>query len=334
MDPRLKLLSYSSLLTLHSCPRKYELYKLKCAEDVDSPEAEKNQNVTFAFGHIVGEAIASCFEGKSEAQIIWGMFLGWHADLSDTDEKRRKSFYFSVLALQRLTSLRENGFLDEYELLWYNGKPAVELGFRIELPDGFIFRGYVDAVLRHKITGKILVLECKTSSDANLNPTTYKNSAQAVGYSVVLDVVVPEINDYEVLYLVYLTKAMSYETLLFPKSYSQRAKWIQELLLDVEIIKLYAAVDTFPMRGESCADWGRDCEYLSQCTLSNRFITKTANQDVIDAQFNEVFDIQITLADLIAGQMNKITNTEDEELASIESNPADAPNIFEGDTLL
>lgn len=333
MDPRLKLLSYSSLLTLHSCPRKYELYKLKATEDVDSPAAERNQNVTFAFGHVVGDAIAACFEGISEEQIIWRMFRGWHADLADSDDKRKKNFYFSVLALQRLISLREAGFLDEYELLWYNGKPATELGFKIYLPDGFIFRGYVDAVLRHKITGKILVLECKTSSATNLNPTTYKNSAQAIGYSVVLDVVVPEINEYEVLYLIYLTKNFEYESHLFPKSYSQRAKWIQELLLDVEVIKMYAEVETFPMRGESCADWGRDCEYLSQCTLSNKWITKPANEVAIEAEFNQTFDIHITLADLIEGQMKKVTQSPELEFAG-EISAEDAPTIFDGDTML
>lgn len=329
LDPRLKLLSYSSLLTLHSCPRKYELYKLKATEDETNPDAETNQNITFAFGHVVGEGIQKVFEGDSEEQVIWNMFLGWHADLGDVNDKQKKSFYFAVLAIQRLIALRNNGFLDEYELLHYNGRPACELGFKINLPDGFIFRGYVDAVLRHKLTGRILVLECKTSSSTNLNPTTFKNSAQGIGYSVVLDVVAPEISSYEVLYLVYLTKDFAYETLRFPKSYSQRAQWIQELLLDVETIKMYHGFGVFPMRGESCADWGRDCEYLNQCTLSNRFVTAPYNADAFESEFNKQFDVEITLADLIEGQMKKVT-----EKLGIDSDDTENAAIFEGDKML
>ncbi len=326
-DPRLKLLSYSSLGTLHKCPRKYQLYRLKAVDDDSDPLAASNQNLTFAFGHVVGDAIQDVLDGLSEEQIIWKMFLGWHANLADNNDKQKKSFYLAVIALQRIISLRKNGFLAEYELLIFNGKPCKELSFRITLPDGFKYRGSVDAVLRHKITGKILVLECKTSSMATLNPTMFKNSAQAIGYSVVLDVVCPEINSYEVLYLVYLTKDMSYEQLKFPKTYLQRATWIQELLLDVETIKLYERTGVYPMRGESCYDFYRDCEYLNQCTLTTRLITSPL---VVDAILDDkVYDIELTLEDLIEGQMRKIipildvTHTE-----TLEAIPQD------GDTML
>ncbi len=303
-DPRLKLMSYSSNLTLHACPRKYQLYKLKATDDDMNADAASNQNITFAFGHIVGEGIQDVLDGISEEKVIWSMFLGWHANLADRNDKQNKSFYLAVLAIQRFVALRKNGFLDDYELLSYNGKPAKELSFRIHLPDNFKYRGSVDAVLRHKVSGKILVLECKTSSSANLNPTTFKNSSQAVGYSVVLDVIAPEINSYEVLYLVYLTKDMIYEQLKFVKTYLQRATWIQELLLDVESIKLYERTRVYPMRGESCNHFYKDCEYLHQCTLSTQLITVPLTAEaVID---DKVYDIEITLEQLIEGQLKKV----------------------------
>lgn len=303
-DPRLKLLSYSSNLTLHKCPRKYQLYKLKATEDLEDPLSAANQNLTFAFGHIVGEGIQDVLDGMEEERVIWRMFLGFHADLEDRNEKQNKSFYLAVAAIQRFISLRASGFLDDYELLIYNGKPAKELSFRIHLPDGFKYRGSVDAVLRHKVTGKILVLECKTSSSNTLHATTYKNSSQAVGYSVVLDVIAPEISSYEVLYLVYLTKDMAYEQLKFTKTYLQRATWIQELLLDVETIKLYQQTRVFPMRGESCMDFYRDCEYLNQCTLSTNLITAPFSPaSVVD---DKVYDIELSLEDIIEGQMKKV----------------------------
>lgn len=318
-DPRIKQLSYSSNLTLHACPRKYQLYKLKATDDPDDPDAASNQNITFAFGHIVGEGIQDVLDGIPEEKVIWSMFLGWHANLADRNDKQNKSFYLAVLAIQRFVALRKNGFLDDYELLMYNGKPAKELSFRISLPDGFKYRGSVDAVLRHKISGKILVLECKTSSSANLNPTTFKNSSQAVGYSVVLDVIAPEINSYEVLYLVYLTKDMCYEQLKFVKTYLQRATWIQELLLDVESIKLYERTGVYPMRGESCNHFFRDCEYLNQCTLSTKLITVPYTPEtVID---DKVYDVEITLEELIEGQLRKVIDPT--EQVGLEAIPQD-----------
>lgn len=304
IDPRIKLLSYSTRLKEHECPRKFELYRKKAIDDEMDPLAASNQNLTFAFGHVVGEGIQDVLDGMSSRNIIWKMFLGWHAKLIDENPKQNKSFYLAVFAIQKFISLRENGFLDDYELMQFNGKPAKELSFRIHLPDGFKFRGSVDAVLRHKLTGKILVLECKTSSMVNLNPTAFKNSSQGIGYSVVLDVIAPDISSYDVLYLVYLTKGQVYEQLRFPKSYLQRATWIQELLLDVETIKLYERTGVYPMRGESCSNWGRDCEYLNQCTLSTKSIT---NPPVVGAVHDDkIYDIELTLADLIEGQMKKV----------------------------
>jgi hypothetical protein len=323
-DPRLKLMSYSSNLTLHKCPRKYQLYKLKATDDEMDPEAASNQNLTFAFGHIVGEGIQDVLDGLSEEQVIWKMFLAFHADLEDRNEKQNKSFYLAVAAIQRFISLRHSGFLEDYELLYYQGKPAKELSFRIHLPDGFKYRGSVDAVLRNKTTGKILVLECKTSSSKTLHATQYKNSAQAVGYSVVLDVIAPEVSSYEVLYLVYLTKDMGYEQLKFTKTYLQRATWIQELLLDVETIKLYQKTGVYPMRGESCMDFFRDCEYLNQCNLSTHLITTPFSPEaVLD---DKVYDVELTLEQIIEGQMKKVIPIQ--QINMTEAIPQD------GDTML
>ena len=303
MDARLELLSYSTLLKLHTCPRKFELYRKKATDDEMDVTAASNQNVTFAFGHIVGDGIQRVMRGDSEASVYFALFTGWHASLEDRNDKQKKSFWLAMAAIQRFISMRATGFLDDYELLSYNEQPAIELSFRISFPDGFKFRGSVDAVLQHKITGEVIVLECKTSSSSNLNSADYKNSAQGIGYSTVLDVICPEINSYKVLYLVYKTKEMEYELLPFPKTYLQRATWIQELLLDIEIIKLYDATGVFPMRGENCYDFFRECEYYNQCTLSTGLITKP----VVEAAIHDdkLYDVELTLADLIGGQFNK-----------------------------
>lgn len=305
IDPRIKQLSYSSNLLLHSCPRNFQLYKLQSQkEDTDY---DGTGSVTFAYGHVVGLGIQLVLQELSETEIFLQCFLAWEADLEARDDKRKKNFYLAMVAVQKFVALRNQGYLNEYELVYHNGKPAVELGFLIYLPDGFIYRGYVDAVLRHRITGEVLVLECKTSSATNLNPASYKNSAQAVGYSVVLDVLFPDLSSYKVLYLVYTTKDLEYTPLPFDKSYLSRALWIRELLLDVETIKLYEAADCYPMRGESCLRFYRECEYLNLCTLSTARLTTALTEEHTAkiAEDHEKYTIKVTIQDLINAQLEK-----------------------------
>lgn len=325
IDKRILNLSYSSLLTLHSCPRKFQLYKL--GADV-STEPEVTESVTFAYGHVIGSGIQHLLEGMEMDEVIWKAFLEWDCDLFADNPKQNKSFFGAIHALRQFDSMRANGYLAGYEIVRYKDKPACELSFAIRLPDGFIYRGFVDAVLRNTITGKVIVLECKTTSSTAVNPAQYKNSAQAIGYSIVLDAIFPILSDYEVLYLAYQSKSQEYIQLSFNKSYYQRALWIQELLLDIEVIKLYEREGIYPMRGESCFSWYRECEYYNNCTLSTNLLTAPLSpegSEALDKQLEE-YQIQITLEDLVRAQLTKphphsqalrstpTTSTEDEIL--------------------
>jgi len=315
IDYRIRQLSYSSLLTLHSCPRKYQLYKLGASREANSTR----QRITFAFGHVVGEAVQLALEGKSEAEVIWAMFCRWEVDIFTFDERANKSLWSAILAIKRFFDLRKQGFLDEYELVEYNGKPAVELSFCIVFPDGFRYRGHVDAVLRHKLSGEILVLECKTTGAESLNPAIYKNSAQAVGYSIVLDAIFSGLSSYKVLYLVCQTKSLNWLPIYFTKSYLQRALWIRELLLDIEMIRLYETAEVYPMHGESCVIfstetekeskvWQGDCEYLQTCTLSTEYLTKPMTAEKED---KTEYQVTLTLMDLLNSQLENTAIAEE-----------------------
>ena len=219
-DPRLLNLSYSSLLKLHECPRKYQLYKLNTTPD---SEHDPETKVTFAFGHVVGLGIQLHFCGATEDEIIFTLYQFWSPALFESNERQNKSFFLAIAAIQNFITLRKCGFLKEWEVVEYNGNYATELAFVVILPNGYRYRGSVDAVLQNKNDGTVMVLEVKTSSSTNLNPASYKNSSQAIGYSVVLDNLFPGISSYQVLYLVYLTRSLKFETLVFNKSYLQRA---------------------------------------------------------------------------------------------------------------
>jgi hypothetical protein len=304
IDPRFRQISYSGFLDLHACPRLYELNKL-CTEH-HAPEDDKS-SITFAFGHLVGDGIAHIFAGTSWEEVVFRAFCAWPLDLFAEDEKSDKSFWSGLIALEKFFYMRQSGFLDEYELLSFVGedgkeKPAIELGFKVSFPDGFFFRGHIDVVLRHIHTGEIIVIECKTTGLSSINPATYKNSAQAIGYSVVLDVVAPGTSSYTVYYLIYKTKGQEFEIIPFTKTHLQRAQWIREILFDIENIKMYSTEGLFPMRGESCVRFFRDCKYLNTCQLSNTFLAKPAKLSDIDTK---VYDINLTLADLIDSQLSK-----------------------------
>lgn len=312
LDPRLKLLSHSSRTTLHKCPRKYQLYRLSSREITLQKEVADNQSVTFAYGHAVGVGMQATLEGKSSDRVLLETFLAWSTDLLLDNPKQHKSFWLAVWAVNKFLTVRESGVLKDYDLVYWEGKPAIELGFQIMLPNNYVYRGFLDAALQHRYDGTVMVLESKTSSSI-ANPATFKNSGQALGYSVVLDKLFPALSSYKVLYLVYETKSLEYKALEFTKSLLQRALWLQELLIDTQIIDLYASYDTFPTHGESCFDFFRECEYLGMCHMETANLTKPLTQLVLDkiAEDSSSYTFTIPFEDLVAGQIDK---------AAIESN--------------
>lgn len=306
IDPRLKLLSHSSRTNLHKCPRKFQLYRQSSKQVLMADEKEVAQGVTFAYGSAVGVGVQSVLEDKSENQVYLDTFLEWDVDLLDNNPKQKKSFWLAMFAVKKFMTLREAGFLDEYELVYYKGKPAVELSFQINLPNGFKYRGFLDAALQHKVSKEVLVLENKTSS-GTANSAYFKNSGQALGYSVVLDILFPNLSSYNVLYLVYETKSMEYVELPFKKSLLQRALWLQELLIDTQMIELYHSYETYPMHGENCFDFFRECEYLSLCTMSTDRLTKPLTTDMVDkiAAEDDSWDFNIDFYELVEAQVAK-----------------------------
>jgi len=306
-DPRLKRLSHSSRTTLHTCPRKYQLNKL-ASQVIKLPDREEaEQGVTFAYGHAVGAGVASTLQNKTPQQVLLDTFLSWRADLLDEHKRQNKGFFKAFFAVQKFLKMREDGFLDDYKIVIYNGKPAAELSFQILLPNGYTYRGFVDAVLQNVHTGDILVLECKTTSGQAVS-ANFINSGQAIGYSIVLDQLFPKLSSYTVLYLVYESKSYEYKQLPFEKSLLQRALWLQELLIDIDIIDLYETYDTYPMHGESCYDFFHDCEYLSLCTLETKNIVKPLTKKVLKdiEKEQQSYDFTVKFEDLIQTQIDKI----------------------------
>jgi PD-(D/E)XK nuclease superfamily len=311
IDTRIKFLSHSSSGTLHACPRKYQLYKLRSAKAIP----DEISGITFAYGHVVGEGIQLALQNLPYKQILFKMFVMWHAPLAVRDEKRKKSFAEAVFAVRKFIALRAAGYLEEYELVYlpstgeHNATvPACELGFAVNVYDGFSYRGFVDAVLRNRYTGEIIVLECKTTWYSAANPAQFKNSGQALGYSVVLDSLFPGLSSYSVLYLVYSTTTHEFTPLPFAKSFESRAEWIRSIVFDVEDITRYEEAGIYPRRGESCFSFNRPCEYLENCGTSTVYLAKPLDESMEQIAKDEArYTYQFNLVDLINRQVARNT---------------------------
>lgn len=308
IDPRLKQLSYSSLLTLHKCPRKYELYKLHALVNPDE-EYNSTRSITFAYGHVVGEGMQNILAGYSWEEVVWKAFLMWDCDLLAEDVKAKKGFFLALAAIKRFYQFRDATELAEYDIMYYEGKPAVELGCVIEMPDGYKYRLWIDAVLEHKHTGAIMVFEAKTTKYKNIDPAQFKNSAQAVGYSVVLDHVRPGLSSYDVFYSVYSSTSMEYTPLIFSKSFLQRAHWLRNLLLDKNLVEIYSYPkgSHFPTHGESCFDFFHPCSYFGLCTMSTEKLGKPLTQKVLERIDidNAKYHFTVSFEELIEAQLSR-----------------------------
>ncbi len=210
--------------------------------------------------------------------------------------------------IRKFIELRKAGFLNDFELVYIDGTPACELGFAVNMFDGFVYRGSVDAVLRHTGTGEIFILECKTTWDRESNPAKFKNSGQALGYSIVLDAIFPGLSSYSVLYLVYSTSTLEFTPLPFQKSFESRAEWIRSLVFDTESIIRYEEAGVYPRYGESCFAFFRECEYINSCGFSTAYLAKpyaVSEKEVAveEAKYTHRFD----LVDLINAQISRNT---------------------------
>lgn len=333
----LRQLSYSSCLALHGCPRKYLLnkslpkgYAAEAGSSIDMSdldelldplgigtaqpqprersEAQIKQSVTFAYGKAVGLGVQSFLEGKEPDTVMLDMFREWDTYLLDVDTKSNKSFFEAQLAVEAFMYLNTLDFdIADYELVYLpNGKPAVELSFVIQLPGGARYRGFIDAVLRNKYNGEIIVLECKTTGSKYLNAARYKNSEQALGYAIVLDRIFGKLSSYSVVYTTFLSATGKWEVFKFPKTPVQRMEWFRNTLSDLEHLEGYIEQEYFPTRGENCEAWMRPCDYIDVChtDLSEFFVADIATDNDAD------FDYVITLDELMDSQFNAISLVE------------------------
>jgi hypothetical protein len=307
IHPNLKLLSHSSTLTLHSCPRKYELYKLTPprAQDEDGDEH-------LNFGSLVGLGTQEYLVHGDYNRTIMKMFTSWKEMLDDEKgEKAKKTFWHALGAIDNFIGIR-SGPLSNFDVVYFDNKPAIELGFSVDCGDGFFYRGFLDGLLLDKRRHELVVYEGKTTTGTALHEAMYQHSGQSLGYSLVVASIARKLGlevgaSYRVIYSVYKSKVYEWELMPFVKNHTQRALWIKQVLVDKQHIVEYATDNYFPMHGESCYSFYRPCPHFGLCEMSNQNLIgdKVAVREDNPAKYQFHF----SLKQLIEDQLSAMSGT-------------------------
>lgn len=256
-------LSHSTLDILHTCERKFQMERLLLGE------SEKKDWPATVFGKSLGAGISTYLLTQDIDAAIYSAYMAYFPSLED-DKRTEEVAINMILNMQP----HLDNLLQDYEVAFFNSKPAVELSFNMNIDSVFYYVGYVDIVLKNKWSGKYAIMENKTTA-LNLFDLScmYQNSGQALGYSIILDAIAGEENaDYEVLYFVgQLGSGNGFSpkihTLPFAKSLSDRLNWFISLQLDVNRIKEMLEMNIFPMRGSNCLQYMRPCRQFGVCNL-------------------------------------------------------------------
>lgn len=269
IHPNLLKSSHSSSVLLHKCPRKFELYKLGLLNRQDDDGDEHLE-----FGSIVGLGTQEYFVSNSKEASYITMLLNQKKSIEDdTGERNKKTFWYALNALDKFTTFRHTE-LSRYRVAEFDGKPASELGFILHCPDGSQFRGFLDLLLVDTYLGELIPYEGKTTKFSTVHEAIYKNSGQALGYSLITDAVASSLgmevkSSFDVIYSIFKSSKMEWEQQKFRKSHSQRASWIKNLLIDNSQVAQFSSMDYFPMHGENCFDFFKPCGAFGICELSN-----------------------------------------------------------------
>lgn len=255
--------SYSMLDVLHQCPRKFQLIKARAAAG-----GSGSNNVDFAFGHSVGSGVQAWLTNGDMSSAIFNAMLAWRIGYDAAIPNKRKSITDATLAVQKYAEFHSSVLEDWEVYVLPSGKPAIELSFSVDFENGYKHYCHIDVILVNKITGRLAIQENKTSGFKEIEEAIYANSAQALSYAVLMDMLNLD-TSYEVFYCVYSTPSREWQLLPFTKSTALKAEWLMDVRIDHASLNTYHELGFYPKRGESCYAYMRRCEFFGTCNLTS-----------------------------------------------------------------
>lgn len=291
-------LSYSTMQTLETCERKYQLEHVLLN---DSPRLEK---ADFSFGHAFGDGVAHyLIHQDADAALLTAWLAYW--PVVETDKKNQaKALACLMGAFSALDDI-----LQDWEVVYFEGRPAAELSFRLNIDSHYYYAGHIDVVIKNRYSGVYAIFEVKTTGLGLLDiDPLYKNSGQALGYSIVLDKIVgATLSSYSVMYFVaQLGKDYSAKivTKVYDKTLLDRLNWFLTLGLDVEKLNRMKDLNVYPKRGNSCLQYMRPCPHFGTCGLHGLDRPSPFVEDKETYQF--VYDMN----ELVTDHMARISMSE------------------------
>lgn len=298
--------SYSSLGTLHSCERKFELTKL-VKSDLNREDAPH-----FSHGHAFGAGVAWYLLTGDKDRAIYEC---WKAYWPDLREDNVYSPYHSIAILEGAWRHLDKLKLD-WEVAYFNGKPAIELKCRINISPEHYHVGHLDVVLKNKKTGMYAVLDQKTTGSRLLDITPmYKNNDQLVGYSIMLDAIVgPELTSFYIMYFVAQQRDKKlvdteYHPLAYKKTIKDRLNWFITLGMDINHIKEMREMKYFPMRGNHCLAFNKTCSFFGTCQL------RKTDEPLAEFKDEVKYDFEFFLDDIVQDHVDRVKKMLEEQAA-------------------
>lgn len=296
-------MSFSSFNLFNSCERKFNLSKNRDMSSWEIVQDTNRNNVHLDYGTALGVGFQSLILSQDLEASIWGALRSYNF----ADETKAKNSLSIVTALQAFHALDIG---DEWEIVYYKGKPAAELSFKLVLdPEtGDYYCGFIDVVIRHRVSKVAVIVEVKTtgSKQEDLKPM-FQNSAQGIGYSIILDAIEQEAGfdaSWTVLYIVAQFKGPNIipkiNLLPFNKQAKHRFEWLLDMKLDYQRLLELEKLDYWPKRGNNCFNYFRPCPYFGICDLES--IAETTEARIAK---EEDWDFVFNLEDLIAKEMNR-----------------------------
>ena len=266
--PRFRL-SHSALDIYTRCERKYQLI---CWIPQDPEIAQ--ENVDLVFGKAVGAGFQKYMETGDLDVALFTTLLAYHPFVEHPDTKQNRKYleraFFAVEALSNKWDTLP------YELMYFKGKPAIEVTFKVILNDyGDYYCGHMDAAAWNNHTNLPAVIEVKTTglNREDLDPL-YKYSPQALGYSMILDVIKDDLpNNFETVYTVaHLIRGNEWpdvKVLPFHKTKLDRLNWIMSVIGDLNTMIKCWENNFWPQRFQECLAYNRPCQYIDTCNLAS-----------------------------------------------------------------
>ena len=263
-------LSFSRVQTLYSCPRKFLLRELKQRQ----PEAP---SVHLAYGSAFGAGLAELFRTQDVARACVVALSHWDYDGWESKFVRNKSFWECCHTLALFQKNLMPRFNEDWELAYFNGKPAVELIFYIRVSETYDYQGHIDIILRHKETGQLAVVECKTASSPQTT-AKWENSEQALGYYFVMRSLQEQQGVEVAPETIYITSEVGkwadpevdwgFKIFRFEQSEYSEHEFSGGLYAAMHMLDFFIEHDFFPKRGSACSAYGRTCEYFGTCDFA------------------------------------------------------------------